>query len=120
MKHPVTPDGRYFAVRSRLWRMANPDLEEDERSRLVKRLMTVRRAVRDAKAYKDQDAEAAAHHAVDEVKRALGERGLVWWKDGAPPTSTVTRRRTRHMPNRMRPCATREHHDDGYRPERID
>ncbi|MCC8955173.1 hypothetical protein H8B02_17505 [Bradyrhizobium sp. Pear77] len=83
MKHPVTPDGRYFVVRGRLWRMANPELEEDERSRLVKRLMTARRAVRDAKADKDQDAEAAAHRAVDEAKRALGERGPVWWTDGA-------------------------------------
>ena len=25
----------------------------------------------------------AAHRAVDRVKRALGERGPVWWKDGA-------------------------------------
>ena len=64
--------------------MSNPDLEEDERSRLVERLMTARRAVRDAKARKDPDAEAAAHRAVDDVKRALGERGPVWWKDGAP------------------------------------
>jgi len=24
MKHPVTPDGRYFVVRGRLWRMSNP------------------------------------------------------------------------------------------------
>jgi hypothetical protein len=30
------------------------------------------------------EAEAAAHRAVDEVKRALGERGPVWWDDGSP------------------------------------
>lgn len=84
MKHPVTPDGRYFVVRGRLWRMANPDLADDERASLVKRLMAARRAVRDAEADKDPDAEAAAHRAVDEVKRALGERGPVWWTDGAP------------------------------------
>ena len=84
MKHPVTPDGRYFVVRGRLWRMANPDLVEDERASLVKRLMAARRAVRDAKADQDPEAEAAAHREVDEVKRALGERGPVWWKDGAP------------------------------------
>jgi hypothetical protein len=84
VKHPVTPDGRYFAVRGRLWRMANPNLEEAERSKLTKRLMTARRAVRDAKKHEDPTAEAAAHRAVDDAKRALGERGPVWWKDGAP------------------------------------
>ena len=64
--------------------MANPDIEEEERSRLVKRLMAARRAVRDAKAGQDHDAESAAHRAVDEVKQALGERGPVWWDDGSP------------------------------------
>ncbi|WP_370144129.1 hypothetical protein [Bradyrhizobium elkanii] len=84
MRHPVTPDGRYFVVRGRLWRMADPDLTETERSNLTKRLMSARRAVRTAKMDKDQNAEAVAHRAVDQVKRALGERGPVWWKDGAP------------------------------------
>ena len=64
--------------------MANPDLTETERSNLTKRLMSARRAVRDAKADEDPDAEAAAHRAVDDAKRALGERGPAWWKDGAP------------------------------------
>ena len=27
---------------------------------------------------------ASAHNAVDEIKRALGERGPVWWDDGSP------------------------------------
>jgi len=45
--------------------------------------MAGRRAVRDAKKRADPDAEAAAHQAVDEIKRALGERGPVWWVDGA-------------------------------------
>ncbi|MGL9622453.1 hypothetical protein QRQ56_31235 [Bradyrhizobium sp. U531] len=84
MKHPVTPDGRYFVVRGRLWRMSNPDLDEAERSKLTKRLMTARRGVRDAKASEDPEAEAAAHRAVDEAKRTLGERGPVWWTDGSP------------------------------------
>ncbi|MCJ9728961.1 hypothetical protein [Bradyrhizobium sp. PRIMUS42] len=84
MKHPVTLDGRYFVVRGRLWRMANPNLGEDERSGLVKRLMAARRAVRDAKADKNLEGEVAAHRNVDQVKQALGERGPVWWKDGAP------------------------------------
>lgn len=29
-QHPVTPDGRYFVVRGRLWRMADPSLAEDD------------------------------------------------------------------------------------------
>ena len=61
MKYPVTPDGRYFVVRGRLWRLANPGLEEAERSKLTKRLMAARRAVRDAKADGDAEAEAAGH-----------------------------------------------------------
>ena len=84
MKYPVTPDGRYFVVRGRLWRMANPHIGEAERSKLTRQLMTARRAVRDAKANADPQAEAAAHRAVDGAKKALGERGPVWWKDGAP------------------------------------
>jgi hypothetical protein len=46
--------------------------------------MAARRAVRDAKKADDRDAEAKAHRAVDEIKRALGERGPVWWDDGSP------------------------------------
>lgn len=84
MKHPVTPDGRYFAVRGRLWRMVDPGLEETERSVLTRQLMSASRAVRAAKAAEDPQAEAAAHRAVDQAKRALGERGPVWWTDGAP------------------------------------
>jgi hypothetical protein len=84
VKHPVTPDGRYFVVRGRLWRMANPGLDEAQRDDLVGRLMAARRAVRDAKRGADLKAEAAVHKAVDEVKRALGERGPVWWDDGSP------------------------------------
>lgn len=64
--------------------MANPDLGEDERLKLVGQLMTARRAVRQAKLDADETAEAAAHRAVDRAKRALGERGPAWWKDGAP------------------------------------
>jgi hypothetical protein len=84
VKHPVTPDGRYFVVRGRLWRMANPALDHRERSVLVGRLMVARRAVRDAKQGANLKAEAAAHKAVDKIKRALGERGPVWWDDGSP------------------------------------
>jgi hypothetical protein len=41
-------------------------------------------AVKDAKRAGDPGAENEAHRMVDETKRALGERGPVWWKDGAP------------------------------------
>lgn len=84
MRFPVTPDGRYFVVRGRLWRCANPALSPSDRERLVKELMTARRAVGAAKRAGDGDALAAARAAVDAAKVALGERGPVWWSDGAP------------------------------------
>lgn len=80
----MTPDGRYFVVRGRLWRMSNPKLSEEERANLVKELMTARRAVSLARRTDDEHAEAKAHASVDKAKRALGERGPVWWDDGAP------------------------------------
>lgn len=84
LKHPVTPDGRYFVVRDRLWRLASPDLSAQERTALVSQLMTARRAVKSAKVVGDQAAEDTAHQAVDDAKRKLGERGPVWWTDGSP------------------------------------
>ena len=39
LKHPVTPDGRYFVVRGKLWRLANPGLSAALRSALVRELM---------------------------------------------------------------------------------
>lgn len=95
VKHPVTPDGRYFVVRGKLWRMADPNLDEARRANHVRRLMAARRAVREAKQSAEQDAEVAAHRAVDEVKRALGERGPVWWKDGSPD---LNRHMTKNSP----------------------
>jgi hypothetical protein len=83
VKHPVTPDGRYFVVRGRLWRMANPGLDETQRADLVDRLMVARRVVRGARQAADREAETDARKVVDEVKRELGERGPVWWDDGA-------------------------------------
>ncbi len=82
MRYPVTPDGRYFVVRGRLWRMANPALDPAPREALVRDLMSARRAVRDAKGDPETLREARAR--VDAAKRALGERGLVWWTDGSP------------------------------------
>lgn len=83
-KYPTTPDGRYFVVRGRLWRTSDPSLPADIRERLVKELMAARRAVAAARRRADHVAEKAAHDAVDRAKVALGERGPVWWDDGAP------------------------------------
>jgi hypothetical protein len=88
--HPVTPDGRYFVVRGRLWRMANPRLSDERRAALVSDLMRARGAVARARRANDAEAEADARAAVDRAKVALGERGPVWWDDGAPD-------RNRHM-----------------------
>ncbi|MEG3181285.1 hypothetical protein [Sphingomonas sp. LT1P40] len=46
----MTSDGRYFVVRGRLWRTSNPALADEDRERLVKELMTARRAVATARA----------------------------------------------------------------------
>ena len=78
-KYPVTPDGRYFVVRGRLWRRANPALAPEALKLLVSELMSARRSVRDA----GNDIERKdAHTRIDDAKRALGERGPVWWDDG--------------------------------------
>lgn len=68
--YPVTPDGRYFVVRGRLWRLSNPALDPEVRHELVRELMAARRLRDRAR--------------VDAAKRALGERGEPWWTDGAP------------------------------------
>jgi len=79
--HPVTPDGRYFVVRGRLWRMSNPALSEKTRGELVRELMSARRAV---KASDDPESERTARDRVNAAKIALGERGPAWWDDNAP------------------------------------
>lgn len=81
---PVTPDGRYIVVRGRLWRRANPSQDEVTRARLVSALMAARREVGAALRRGDEDALRAARARVDGAKVALGERGPVWWDDGAP------------------------------------
>ncbi|MGV1873675.1 hypothetical protein [Agrobacterium rosae] len=81
-RYPDTPDGRYFVVKGRLWRRSNPALDELTRAALVKDLMAARRAVRDASAGSPEMKEA--REKVDAAKVALGERGPVWWDDGAP------------------------------------
>lgn len=46
--------------------------------------MRHRAAVGRAKRAGDMGAEAAARRRVHDAKVALGERGPVWWSDGAP------------------------------------
>ena len=90
---PTTDDGRYIVVRGRLWRRANPDLCETERARLTRDLMAARRAIGRLK--RAGEDVSAARAAVDQAKIALGERGPVWWTDGAPD---YTRRMARNTP----------------------
>lgn len=82
---PHTPDGRYFVVVGtkgpRLWRATRPDLAAEDRASLTSELMSARRAVRSAM---DAEALGRARARVDAAKVALGERGPVWWSDGAP------------------------------------
>ncbi|SHI87262.1 hypothetical protein [Wenxinia saemankumensis] len=81
MSYPVTPDGRYFVAKGRLWRRTDPALPEADRQAAVNDLMTARRAVGQADSPEETQAARAA---VDAAKRLLGERGPVWWTDGAP------------------------------------
>ena len=93
MRYPVTPDGRYFVVRGRLWRMPNPALDPATRQALVRALMPARRAVRESK--DDPDALRAPRPRVQAATRRLGERRPVWWSAGAPD---LNRRMPRHTP----------------------
>ena len=71
-------------VRGRLWRRANPALSPEKRETLVRELMNARRAVKAALKTGKPEELAMARKAVDTAKVALGERGPVWWTDGAP------------------------------------
>lgn len=89
-----TPDDRYIIVRGRLWRKANPNLPEEVKQRLVSELMSARRAVREAAG--DEDRMRAARTAVGAAKVGLGERGPVWWTDGAPDLNRHLARTTKY------------------------
>ena len=90
-----TPDGRYIIVRSRLWRAANPNLPESVRAQLVHDLMAARRSIKEARSVDDVDSPRSARKAVNAAKAALGERGPVWWSDGA---SDLTRHLVKNTP----------------------
>lgn len=81
---PQTPDGRYFVSRNRLKRCTNPQLDDHTRRAAIKSLMQARHAV--MRACTDRD-RTDAQEKVDAAKLALGERGAVWWTDGAPDDS---------------------------------
>lgn len=74
--------------------MTDPALRSDRREALVHELMAARRAIGAARRASDGDAEASAHAAVDRIKYALGERGPVWWSDGAPDLNRHLARNT--------------------------
>jgi hypothetical protein len=59
-------------------------LNPDERGQLTRELMQARAAVGRAKRAEDEDGVRLARAAVHRAKVALGERGTVWWTDGAP------------------------------------
>lgn len=84
MKPALTPDGRYIVVDGRLWRASDPRLQADTRQELVDALMAARRAVKAALSAGDPEALKAARAKVQAAKEGLGERGAVWWDDGAP------------------------------------
>ena len=90
--YPETPDGRYFVAKRRLWRRSDPALPEEQRQAAVNALMDARRAVRDAA---DEESRRRARRDVDAAKQRLGERGPVWWTDGAPD---YNRRMARNTP----------------------
>ncbi len=80
----TTPDGRYIIDRGRLWRAASPHLDAATRATWVAELMSARRDVGRGNRAGDVELVAEARRRVDEAKVALGERGPVWWSDGAP------------------------------------
>jgi hypothetical protein len=94
----LTPDSRYIIVRGRLWRAANPAMDPVERDALTRRLMNARREVAAARRVGDDERLARARGEVDAAKVALGERGAVWWTDGAPDLNRKLVKNTPYAP----------------------
>ena len=80
----TTPDGRYLVIQGRLWRAPNPFLPAEAKVRHMRDLLNGRRTLKAAKAAGDDEAISAARKLVARAQVGLGERGPVWWKDGAP------------------------------------
>ncbi len=64
------------------------------RAGLVAELMDARRIIGSAGRTGDTEAIAAARTRVHAAKVALGERGPVWWDDGAPDLNRHMARKT--------------------------
>lgn len=67
-QYPVTPGGRYFVVKGRLWRRTNPSLPSERKQLLVHELMETRRAKGAAMHNRDLVGREAARKRVDQVK----------------------------------------------------
>jgi hypothetical protein len=80
----TTPDGRYIVIQGRLWRAANPSLPAEAKVRYMREQLNGRRALKLAKTAGDEAAILAARKIIANAQAGLGERGKVWWKDGAP------------------------------------
>jgi hypothetical protein len=96
MSYPVTPDGRYFLVKGRLWRTSNPSLSDENRAALSRELGIARNKVKAA--LTSGIGLEDARERVNELKVALGERGAVWWGDGAPDYNRRLARNTPYAP----------------------
>ncbi len=80
----TTPDGRYTVVQGRLWRAPNPSLAAAGKVCHTRELLNGRRALKTAKTVADEAAIAAARAMIRAAEVGLGQRGVVWWKDGTP------------------------------------
>ncbi len=80
----TTPDGRYLVIQGRLWRAPNPTLPAEAKVRHMRELLNGRRALKAAKTTGDEEAITAARRIIHGAQVGLGERGKVWWHDGAP------------------------------------
>jgi len=63
---------------------SNPQIFDEEKQRLTAALMAARRAKGIAMRAGDERGRELARQQVDAAKIAMGERGPVWWGDGAP------------------------------------
>lgn len=59
-------------------------LDQASQSALTSDLMTARRAKQTAMRSDDPEGREIARLRIEAAKQALGERGPVWWTDGAP------------------------------------
>lgn len=74
-----TEDGRYFVIKGRRWRAADPELPKSLHEALLSELGCARNAVKSAET--DQQREKARGR-VQLAKEGLGERGTPWWELG--------------------------------------